>query len=153
MNSRAQISLGNKPLYWGLMLIIFTVILLVFTFVVVHYTAKINQVSPYLKAHTLSLRFTTLPECLAAVDSLTGAVSSGVLDLSKFNENHLRGNCFPTISTQDYNFILKLKRKDISISTLHYRDTIDYTFLLPVLVQEGADLSADNLEIGVQVKI
>ena len=154
MNRKAQFEVARKNIYWMIAGFIIAMIVLAFALTIANYKNQLTSLPPELKASLIAMRFANIPECFAYQDPETGRVYPRIIDLSKFNEEHLTQSCYSTAGTDEINFGLELLERDLSIKTNNYynHDDID-NFVPEVLVKDGDQLTPDVLVIHVQVKI
>ena len=150
--------------------IVIAVVLLAFAITIANYKNNLTEVPPKLKASLIAMRFTNIPECFAYQDPETGRVYPGIIDLSKFTNEQME-NCYPTQSTHEINFKLRLQNKGLEILTNNYVNNpapgvpilpdffMEENTLIPlvipmeVLIRDGEEISGDVLEYEVQLGI
>ena len=153
MNKKAQFEVARKSIYWLLAGFMIAIMLLGFSLTIVNYKNKLTSIPPELTASFIAMRFTNIAECFAYQDHETGRVYPGIIDLEKFNEEHLTQSCYRTEDTDEMNFGFTLLGYNKSIQTNYYRNHFKFNFFPEVLVKDGDNYTSDNLTIRVQVEI
>ena len=131
---------------------IFSILVLFLWYTIVIFGGSLVEVSPDTIEAMYVYRFLNTPECLAYQDGLTGRVDSGLVDLSKFTGGQLY-SCYYANSSDDYNFMLKLKNKNLSVETPEWFNIIHKTIIKQVRVLDNNKISEDQMFIYVQRKI
>ncbi len=155
MNRKAQFEPARKTIYWMMVGVVITIVVIAFAMIMASYKNKLTYVPEKLRAELISLRFVDAPECFAYQDSITGRVYPGTIDLSKF-DNKTLFDCYHTEKEKgykDYNFRLFLVGENKTLRTNNYFYKDDFTLFKSVLVKKGEQLVNDELRIYVQEKI
>jgi len=130
---------AKKYIFWT----IFSIVLLtaVFSFVSLINRIKTNLATfpDELKEEIIAYRF--LFSCFG--DEL------GVIDLKRFT-NETLNQCYPTESTKDFNFALKLSKAKRQIVGKNFYWSEDRTITLPVIVKDNNKEYVDNLIIYIR---
>ncbi len=148
---------ARKPLFYVLIMIIITGIILVFAFYLHGYNTKITQIPPLLEAELIANRFYNNPDCFAYLDEDSNLIKSNSIDLSKFNEEQLL-SCYQTETLDNrgrkqYNFGITLKSKNLFLRTNNYYKKIDFSWDQPILVWKEDHFELDTLKIEVQKEV
>jgi len=144
--------LTRKSVFWTIAGVVLVISVLIYAYFLGDLDSRLTYVSPQVYAEAISQRFVNIPECFAYQDSETGRVYPGVVDISKFNNEHLQ-TCYQTDSQEgykDYNFRILLKNKNLQITTNNYFNADEFTLTKTVLVRENNQLVKDDLVIYVQ---
>ena len=156
MNKKGQIfEFTQKTIFWMMAGVIITAIVFTFAFMIANYKDKLMDVSLQLRAETIALRFTNIPECFAYQDPETGRVYPKVIDLSKFNDEQMVQCYFtdPEREYRDYHFGLTLENERLFVSTNKYVVVENFVIYKNVFVKDEGGLREDRLKISVQKEI
>jgi hypothetical protein len=151
-SKKAQFDVTRKTIFFIIAGAIFSILVLFVWYTIVIFGGSLVEVSPDTIEAMYVYRFLNTPECLAYQDELTGRIDSGLIDLTKFTDGQLY-SCYYTNSSEDYNFMLKLKNKNMSIKTPEWWNVIQNTIIKQVRVLDNNTISEDQLFIYVQRKI
>jgi hypothetical protein len=155
MNKKAQFEIARKSIYWMIAGFMIVIIILAFAIQIAGYRSKLTRVPLEMKAEFVSMRFTNIPECLAYMDSDTGRVYPGIIEIGKFTNEQIN-KCYLTEEEKGYkdiNFGLWLKNKNLKIRTNNYYNKDDLTLIKTVFVKDGDSFTKDQLFIYVQERI
>ena len=152
MNSRGQFDVARKTIYWAIISVVITMIVMAYAFIVVGYKERLTAYPPELTAELISLRFTSLPECFAYQDALQ-RVHKNTLDLEKFSVERMN-DCYSTekeFGYRDMNFRLQLASDATkSLQTNNYYNVDHFTLHRDILVYNDGKAAKDELLIYVQ---
>lgn len=144
---------ARKTIYWGISMLIISIIVLAYVFIIVGYKERLTVYPPELIAELLSLRFTNAPECFAHQDPVTKQTILGTIDLSKFTIERLN-KCYSTnqeTGHREMNFHLQLASDpEKSVATNNYYNVDHFTLRRDVLVYNEGKVQKDELLIYVQ---
>lgn len=159
MNNNGQIfDVARKSIYWIIAGFLIVAVVGLVAFTLANYQGKLTRVPPQLSAEFITLRFTNLPECFAAVDKNTGMVQTGSIDTAKFNQETLN-RCYSTetekgFKTFNFRFKLASSGQELMTNNYYYHDRNSLTLRKDVLAyKEGTLIGKDQLIIYVQEKI
>ncbi len=155
MDKKGQFSYARKAIFWTVILVVITMIILFFAFMVANYKNSLADVPPKLRAELISLRFTNIPECFAFQES--GKTMPNVIDLEKFNEEQMN-KCYRTagsegIKTINFRLTLVESGEEIITDKYFHHDKPGFIINKEVLVWKNGELVKDLLRIFVQEKI
>jgi len=146
---------ARKSVYWMVAGVMLVIAILIYAYFLSGMDARLNYTPEKLKAETISLRFTNIPECFAYQDSETGRVYPGIIDLSKFNSQTM-DQCYHTGEEkgyEEYNFRLSLQDTQQEVMTNRYFHGDQFTLFRDVLIKKGEMIIPDTLLIYVQADI
>lgn len=155
MNRKGDFDIARKSIYWTIASFIITIVVLAFAFGLSAYKKNVTMTPPQLRAEIIVLRFTTLPECFASVDVVSGVAIAGVIDSTKFTPDVVN-QCYPLDTEKgfkEFNFRFVLEQGGETIATNNYFNHDDFTLYKEVLVKRQGNIFKDRLIIYVQEKI
>ena len=157
MNKKAQFGVARKTVYWTIIAVVITMIVIFFAFLLANYKNRLSEVPKELQAELISLRFVNAPECFAYQEPSTGRILHSVIDIDKFTEEQMN-QCYSTAGSggiKTFNFRLSLVNGGEGVFTdkyYHY-DRPDFSIIKEVLVKRGSDLQKDQLMVYIQEKV
>ena len=136
MNKKGQCDEARKVIYWMIAGFVISFMVVGFAFIVASYKSRLLAVSPELEAGLLALRFGSIPECFAYVDSAKN-VHSGIIDISTFTDGQLF-QCYHTDEENGYKEInFELELGDKKIKTNEYFDVPHYQIKRKVMIWDN----------------
>ena len=150
-NKKAQSELSEKVIFWVIMMVLVTFLIIFFTFIIQGYKTNLYSMPDELKAQAIVLRFTDNPSCFAYQDEFTEEVYTGVIDLEKFTDE-IVGKCYDpgdTDSISYLNFGFELPNQKLSAKTKQYYDFAHFTFHKVVFIKNETDIVPGQLKVYV----
>lgn len=156
LNKKGQFDVARKTIYWMIIGVVITIIVLAFAIILGGYRGKLTNVPGEIRAEYISLRFMNNADCFMWQDE-SGIVHTGVIDVKKFTDEQMNSRCYLTESEkgyEDFNFGLILENSNKTVRTNNYFHKDDFTLFKEVLVRdENGVVKKDRLIIYVQEKI
>lgn len=152
LTKKGQFDVARKTIYWMIVGVMITLIVLAFAFIFGGYKSKLTYVPGEIRAEYIALRLAGNEECFAWKDSF-GVIHAGVIDISKFTDEQMN-KCYLTSDHEEFNFGITLENMKKSVKTNNYYHKDDFTLFKEVLVRDEKGLiKKDRLIIYVQEKI
>ncbi|MBI2662273.1 hypothetical protein HYX11_02330 [Candidatus Woesearchaeota archaeon] len=155
LTKKGQFDVARKTIYWMIVGVMITLIVLAFAFIFGGYKSKLTYVPGEIRAEYITLRFVNNEECFAWQDA-SGIIHAGVIDISKFTDEQMNKCYFtnPKQGYEEFNFGLTLENEKKSIKTNNYYHKDDYTLFKEIVVRDDKGLiKKDRLIIYVQENI
>ena len=156
LTKKGQFDVARKTIYWMMVGVMITIIVLTFAFILGGYKSKLTYVPGEIRAEYIALRFTNNEQCFAWQD-VSGIVHAGVIDISKFTDEQMNKSCYLTGLLQgheEFNFGVVLESTKKMVRTNNYYQKNDFTLFKEVLIRdEKGIIKKDRLIIYVQEKI
>ncbi len=144
---------ARKSIYWLIAGFLIAIVTVTFTSVILSYTKSVTYVTPEVKAETIAVRFTSIPECFAYQDPETKRVYPGIIELSKFTPEQLEDSCYKTNSYHELNFKLRLGTTELKTNNF-FEQSPSFNFEpKKVLVRDGTTVREEQLYITVMREI
>ena len=156
MNKKAAEAVGSYSLFLMIASIALVMIALTTSLFMFSYKSSLTETSPVLESTILSSRFFNQKECFAYQDSISERTYSKVIDYNKFTKQIL-DSCYPTKTTKDFQFQLKLKNLDTNeektLQTLEWYNVPKFTLKQNLIIKKGDEQFNGQLLIIVQTPI
>lgn len=152
MTEEGIFDVARKIIFWSIAILMITVVMLTFAFVIGGYKNKLIKVPSELQAELIALRFTHNPDCFAAEKG--GVTMPGVIDAAKFTKERLQ-LCYdtePREGIKTFNFRLEL-RDGNQVITDNYFHNDKFRMQKEVVVWRDGKIAQDQLRIYVQEKV
>lgn len=110
---------ARKSIFWMIAAFLIAIVTITFTSVLIRYDNNATFLPTEMKAESIAVRFTNIPECFAYQDPTTKRVYPNVIDSSKFTVEHLEQSCYHTSGHNEINFKILLGNQEIKTNNFY----------------------------------
>lgn len=143
--------LGKKPIYFIIVAFFLFIVFILFSYLILSNISSTTTFPENVETTVFINRFLNSPECFAYQDEETGRTYTSIIDLDKFNNEHLN-ECYSADEDSPIAFMLDLKGSDSQegVLTSNWRAKKINRMSQYVIIYDKGNFYSETLLIAVQ---